>query len=359
MRALLGPLPIHPYHPPLLTPQLTPSRPTEKLRKHFMLFGEVIDAVVMKDPISRRWVKRAGDSDRSRNWSGRRTCSTRFNLTKTEPLPFPHRSRGFGFITFADAAAVDRVLSQDNHILDSRRVEAKRAVPRSETLLKQQQEPLLMQPPTPPTRPLPASALMAGMAGLQQHMHGGGGGGMGLQGIIPQQSSSAAAAAAAAALMGGGAHGLSAGPPPLPLPPPYHQMGAPSPHGGLGGHGGGLGGVGGLSSTHKIFVGGLHYETKDAEFRAYFERFGHVVSAEVRRVLGRGGGGAGLPSIRYMKQPIDRLTLTHPHTNPIVSFCFGAGDVQPGDAQVARLRLRGVRGRGGGGARAAAAAARH
>lgn len=27
---------------------------TEKLRKHFMLFGEVIDAVVMKDPISRR-----------------------------------------------------------------------------------------------------------------------------------------------------------------------------------------------------------------------------------------------------------------------------------------------------------------
>lgn len=195
---------------------------------------------------------------------------------------------------------MDRVLSQDNHILDSRRVEAKRAVPRSETLLKQQQEPL-MQPPTPPTRPLPASALMAG---LQQHVHGGGG--MGLQGIIPQQSSSAAAAAAA--LMGGGAHGLSAGPPPLPLPPPYHQMGAPSPHGGLGGHGGG--GLGGMSSTHKIFVGGLHYETKDAEFRAYFERFGHVVSAEVRACVREGGlvGYCVFLGVAIMNQPTDRLT---------------------------------------------------
>jgi len=31
-----------------------PPPPTEKLRKHFNIFGEVIDAVVMKDPISRR-----------------------------------------------------------------------------------------------------------------------------------------------------------------------------------------------------------------------------------------------------------------------------------------------------------------
>lgn len=27
---------------------------TEKLRKHFTIFGEVTDAVVMKDPVSRR-----------------------------------------------------------------------------------------------------------------------------------------------------------------------------------------------------------------------------------------------------------------------------------------------------------------
>jgi RNA recognition motif-containing protein len=32
---------------------------------------------------------------------------------------------------------------------------------------------------------------------------------------------------------------------------------------------------------NKIFVGGLHYDTRDAEFRLYFERFGRVMSAEV------------------------------------------------------------------------------
>lgn len=32
---------------------------------------------------------------------------------------------------------------------------------------------------------------------------------------------------------------------------------------------------------HKIFVGGLHYDTRDAEFRAYFELYGRVLSAEV------------------------------------------------------------------------------
>ena len=34
-------------------------------------------------------------------------------------------------------------------------------------------------------------------------------------------------------------------------------------------------------ATKKIFVGGLHYETKDADFRKYFEQFGRVASAEV------------------------------------------------------------------------------
>ena len=32
---------------------------------------------------------------------------------------------------------------------------------------------------------------------------------------------------------------------------------------------------------HKIFVGGLHYDTREREFRSYFERYGRVVSAEV------------------------------------------------------------------------------
>lgn len=57
----------------------------EKLRSYFGAYGTVTDAVVMKDPISRR-------------------------------------SRGFGFITYADPVCVDRALAQPNHILDSRRV---------------------------------------------------------------------------------------------------------------------------------------------------------------------------------------------------------------------------------------------
>lgn len=59
----------------------------EKLRSYFGAYGSVTDAVVMKDPISRR-------------------------------------SRGFGFITYADPVCVDRALAQPNHILDSRRVSA-------------------------------------------------------------------------------------------------------------------------------------------------------------------------------------------------------------------------------------------
>lgn len=58
---------------------------TDKLRAYFSAYGSVIDAVVMKDPISRR-------------------------------------SRGFGFITYSDPACVDRALAQPTHVLDSRRV---------------------------------------------------------------------------------------------------------------------------------------------------------------------------------------------------------------------------------------------
>lgn len=57
----------------------------EKLREYFSEFGPVQDAVVMKDPITRR-------------------------------------SRGFGFITFEDASFVDVALAQDVHTIDLRKV---------------------------------------------------------------------------------------------------------------------------------------------------------------------------------------------------------------------------------------------
>ncbi|KAE9041230.1 hypothetical protein PR002_g4559 [Phytophthora rubi] len=131
----------------------------EKLRSYFGAYGAVTDAVVMKDPISRR-------------------------------------SRGFGFITYADPSCVDRALAQPNHILDSRRVEAKRAVPRAESMRD-----------------------------------------------IGNGTSSS---------RGNGSNSIS-------------SITANSA----------------VGATKKIFVGGLHYETKDTDFKKYFMQYGKVVSAEV------------------------------------------------------------------------------
>ena len=57
----------------------------DKLRKYFQVYGTVQDAVVMKDPISKR-------------------------------------SRGFGFITFYDIGSVDVVLANEPHTIDQRKV---------------------------------------------------------------------------------------------------------------------------------------------------------------------------------------------------------------------------------------------
>lgn len=40
-------------------------------------------------------------------------------------------SRGFGFVTYAERAAADRMLDEPRPVLDGRRLDAKRAVPRS------------------------------------------------------------------------------------------------------------------------------------------------------------------------------------------------------------------------------------
>lgn len=57
----------------------------DKLKKYFKVYGAVQDAVVMKDPVSKR-------------------------------------SRGFGFITFYDVHSVDNALSHEPHTIDSRKV---------------------------------------------------------------------------------------------------------------------------------------------------------------------------------------------------------------------------------------------
>ncbi|OXA52807.1 RNA-binding protein Musashi homolog 2 [Folsomia candida] len=68
----------------------------EKLRDYFSQFGPVTDVLVMKDPITQR-------------------------------------SRGFGFITFTDSTTVPRVLAVPIHMLDGKRIDPKRATPRSKS----------------------------------------------------------------------------------------------------------------------------------------------------------------------------------------------------------------------------------
>ncbi|XP_061072686.1 RNA-binding protein Musashi homolog 2b isoform X3 [Conger conger] len=65
----------------------------DNLRDYFSKFGEIRECMVMRDPTTKR-------------------------------------SRGFGFVTFGDAASVDKVLAQQHHELDSKTIDPKVAFPR-------------------------------------------------------------------------------------------------------------------------------------------------------------------------------------------------------------------------------------
>uniref|UniRef100_A0A8C6LGQ0 RNA-binding protein Musashi homolog 2 n=1 Tax=Nothobranchius furzeri TaxID=105023 RepID=A0A8C6LGQ0_NOTFU len=65
----------------------------EGLRDYFGKFGEVKECMVMRDPVTKR-------------------------------------SRGFGFVTYADQAGVEKVLAQNRHELDSKTIDPKVAFPR-------------------------------------------------------------------------------------------------------------------------------------------------------------------------------------------------------------------------------------
>ncbi|KAF8116925.1 hypothetical protein N665_0014s0182 [Sinapis alba] len=91
----------------------------EKLREYFSNYGDVVEAVIMRD----------------------RTTG---------------RARGFGFIVFADPSVAERVILE-KHIIDGRTVEAKKAVPRDDhqQVMKRHASPIHLMSP----------------------LHGGGGGG--------------------------------------------------------------------------------------------------------------------------------------------------------------------------------------
>ncbi|KAH9390031.1 Chromatin assembly complex, subunit 3 [Tyrophagus putrescentiae] len=65
----------------------------EGLREYFSKFGDITEVMVMKDPTTRR-------------------------------------SRGFGFVTFSDAASVDKVLMNGPHELDGKKIDPKIAFPK-------------------------------------------------------------------------------------------------------------------------------------------------------------------------------------------------------------------------------------
>ena len=67
----------------------------EDLKDHFMKYGEITDAVVIKDPDTKR-------------------------------------SRGFGFVTFDSPDSVDACLAGRPHEINRREVEVKQAIPRED-----------------------------------------------------------------------------------------------------------------------------------------------------------------------------------------------------------------------------------
>mmetsp|Transcript_8945 Transcript_8945/g.12230 ORF Transcript_8945/g.12230 Transcript_8945/m.12230 type:complete len:937 (+) Transcript_8945:199-3009(+) len=195
---------------------LSYSTDEDKLRKYFKAFGTVQDAVVMKDPVTKR-------------------------------------SRGFGFITFSEINAVDIALANEPHTIDTRKVEAKRAVPRSEIAKELSAASNNRQFMTSPSghSPLvagyPSNLKSPGMTGYASPPP-----------QIPQNKSSASLASFSSASSGGSYN------------PIYDSRGASDPRINMEEY-----------AYNKVFVGGLHYDTRDAEFRAYFEKYGKVVSAEV------------------------------------------------------------------------------
>ncbi|CAA7062693.1 unnamed protein product [Microthlaspi erraticum] len=83
----------------------------EKLRDYFSKYGDVVEAVIMRDRAT-------------------------------------GRARGFGFIVFADPSVAERVI-MEKHIIDGRTVEAKKAVPRDDqqVLLKRHASPIHLMSP--------------------------------------------------------------------------------------------------------------------------------------------------------------------------------------------------------------------
>jgi RNA-binding protein Musashi len=150
------------------------------------------------------------------------------------------KSRGFGFVTFADSAAVDEVLNK-KHQIDGRDVDCKRAIPRDK-----------------PSFGGGGGSKPYGSKPYGSKPYGGGGGSYG---------------GGSQSYGGGGSYGGGS-----------QSYGGSKPYGGGGGsYGGGPKYGGGGSKPYeseakgkKIFVGGLPATMKEDSFPGYFQQFGTI-----------------------------------------------------------------------------------
>ncbi|RLN60303.1 hypothetical protein BBJ28_00018909, partial [Nothophytophthora sp. Chile5] len=161
----------------------------DALRQHFGQYGALTDAALMKDK-------------------------------------YTGQPRGFGFVTFADSSAIDRVLDE-THTLDGRQVEVKRAIPRDRTAAGAR-----LSSDRPPTVvAIDSTGLVRSELGLETDQ--------------------------------------------LCVCPFCSDF-----RGGRGGFGGG-GGGGGYTEQKKIFVGGLAPTVMEQDFRRYFGDYGTITDAVV------------------------------------------------------------------------------
>jgi len=199
------------------------------LGEYFSAFGPVADVVVMKDAISRR-------------------------------------SRGFGFVTFASADSVQKALEEGvKHVIDDREVDAKLAVPRSDITLASSSIPGTKtterrnaSSPTGERRPS-AGSLPASRRNSNQSIGSNG------STFAERRPSSAVVSLRRLSGVSVASSNFSDSSDQQPSSPSstsrdLHPC---------------------IQSKCKLFVGGLHFATRDPDFLRYFEEYGPVSSSQV------------------------------------------------------------------------------
>lgn len=205
--------------------------------------------------------------------------------------PISRRSRGFGFITFEDLASVDNALAQtEPHEIDSRKVEAKRAVPRSEVNRNESSNGNNFH-----ERRGSHNSNHLNQNSVVNNSNNSNNQNQNTTGVI-NPNIGMTSRASRDSLNSGSIIMDNSG------------MNADN------GVGGGKPGDNDAHAFNKIFVGGLHYDTRDAEFRSYFEKYGKVISAEVmfNRETHKSRGFGFI--VFEMEDSIDRVCAEEEHT---------------------------------------------